>query len=1080
MRLSMILMIAGVLQLSANGYSQTVTVTGKDLSLKEIFTVIKKQTGYVFFYDASLLKETRPVTISVKGASVEEVLNISMQSQPLSYTIENRTVVISRKKTPALPPAMVVADPVLITGKVIDSKGNPLPGVSVRIKGTNKGTSTNAKGEFSISIPDNKAVLQFTYIGFQTVESMASTIPDKPTLVMQAATGRLDETVVIGYGTTSKRFSTGAISKVGAEVFDEQPVSSPLLALQGRVAGLQITSTSGRPGANINVTIRGRNSIGAGTDPLYIVDGVPFLSTPLNQFENIGNPPVGNQSPLNSINPDDIESISVLKDADASAIYGSRGANGVILITTKKGKQTDGKVRLNANVYAGTGKVAKKMDLMNTAEYLALRKEALTNDGLTATTGNAPDLTLWSQTQETDWQKLLIGNTAKFTNAEIGLNGGNAQNRFSLSGSYRKETTVYVGDANDVRISVHTGFDHTSADNKFSISLTNDYTNDVNKSYGGDFTTAIFTAPNLSPYDSLGKLNWLGLNNSNPNPLYQLYRPYTNRTDNLISNGVVRYTVVRNLNLKLNLGYNQNTLDQLSQSYTGAYAPNSGSLPNASFGSTKRKSFIVEPQADYTTKLGDGELQALAGATYQKRTTASSYIYAYNYATEALLGSLRGASAYSVYADGTVDYRYVSLFGRLNYSYKGKYVLNASMRRDGSSRFGPGKRYGNFGAVGASWLISQEGFMQDLHVVSFAKLRGSYGTVGNDQVTDYAYYEKWSTTASPYQGVTSLVPGNIGNPDYGWERVNKLNIALELGLLKDRIFFNVDYYRNRTSNQLVGYPLPAMTGFTLVQYNLPAVVENKGWEFELNTVNIRSGNIKWSSSFNLTVPKNKLVKYPGLAASGYANTYVIGQPLSISKGYEFTGVDAATGVLTFKDQDGNGAIDYTTDRVVTGTADPEFYGGFGNTLNYKNWQLTVFVQFAKQEGYNYMNNMYTTVGGRSSSYGNFDRSVLDRWQTQGDVTSIGKASTITNTAWYNYISSTANWEDASYMRLKNVYLSYRLPAKLVSRMKLQQLQVYLQGQNLLTISSYNGLDPETRGIFLPPLRMFTAGIQLSL
>ncbi|WP_317165428.1 SusC/RagA family TonB-linked outer membrane protein [Chitinophaga tropicalis] len=1065
----------GVLQLSAKSYSQTVTMTGKDLSLKEVFTAIKKQTGYVFFYDANLLKETRPVTINVKSASVEEVLNISMQHQPLSYTIENRTIVISRKKLPVNTQVEAAPDPVLINGKVLDDKGTPLPGVSVRIKGTNKGTSTNSKGEFSISVPDKNAVLQFTYVGFQTVESVVGKIPDNPTLVMQQASGRLDETVVIGYGTTSKRFSTGAVSKVGAEVFDEQPVSSPLLALQGRVAGLQINSTSGRPGANINVTIRGRNSIGAGTDPLYIVDGVPFLSTPLNQFEAIGNPPVGNQSPLNSINPDDIESISVLKDADASAIYGSRGANGVILITTKKGKNADGKVRLNANVYSGIGKVAKKLDLMNTSEYLAIRKEAFANDGLTPTSSNAPDLTLWSQTQQTDWQKLLIGNTAKFTNAEIGLSGGNAQNRFSLSSSYRKETTVYIGDANDVRISLHTGYDYTSSNNKFSISLTNDFTNDVNKTYSGDFTTAIFSAPNLAPYDSLGKLNWQGLNNSNPNPLYQLYKPYTTKSDNLISNGVLRYTVIPNLNIKVNLGYNQNTMDQLAQTYRGAYAPNSTSLPNASFGATKRKSYIVEPQADYSIKLGDGQLQALAGATYQKRLTTSSYIYAYNYATEALLGSLRGAGAYSVYTDGTVDYRYVSLFGRLNYNYKGKYVLNASMRRDGSSRFGPGKRYGNFGAVGASWLISQEGFMQDVHFVSFAKLRGSYGVVGNDQISDYAYYEKWSATAYSYQGVTSLFPSNVGNPDYGWERVNKLDLALELGLLKDRIFFNVDYYRNRTGNQLVGYPLPAMTGFTFVQRNLPAVVENKGWEFELNTVNIRSKKVKWSTSFNLTVPKNRLVKYPGLAASGYSTTYAIGQPLSVVKAYQFTGVDATTGAPVFKDQDGNGTVDYVNDRVVAGNTDPKFYGGFGNTVNYGNWQLTVFLQFAKQEGYNYVNNMYTPIGGRI----NFDREVLDRWKAQGDVKSVPKATTLSG-SWFNYIASTANWDDASYMRLKNVYLSYHLPAKLLSRLKLQQLQVYLQGQNLLTVTSYKGLDPETRGVFLPPLRMYTAGIQLSL
>ncbi|WP_177230491.1 SusC/RagA family TonB-linked outer membrane protein [Chitinophaga sp. CF118] len=1074
MKLSVILLLVGVLQLSAKSYSQTVTITGKNMPLKEVFAVIKKQTGYVFFYDKHLLEGTQPVNIDLKNASVEEVLNASLKDQPLTFSVENKTVVLSQSRVPvnnAMQP-----DPIVINGKVWDDKGTPMPGVSVRIKGTSKGTTTNNKGEFSITVPDGKAVVQFTFIGYQTVESVASTIPQNPTLAMQPASGKLDETVVIGYGTTSKRFNTGSISKVNAQVFEQQPVSNPLLALQGRVAGLQISPTSGRPGANVNVTIRGRNSIGAGTDPLYIVDGVPFLSTPLNQFENIGNPPVGNQSPLNSINPDDIESISVLKDADASAIYGSRGANGVILITTKKARSKDGKVRLNANVYSGVGEVAKKLKLLNTQQYLEVRKQALANDGLTPTTGNAPDLTLWSQTQQTDWQKLLIGNTAHFTNADLGISGGNANNLFSLSGSYRKETTVYIGDAKDTRIALHAAYDFTSSDKKFGFSLTNDFTNDNNKSYGGDFTTAIFTAPNLSPYDSTGALNWKGLSNNNPNPLYQLYRFYINKTDNLISNAIIRYTVIPDLNLKLNLGYNMNTLDQFYPAYKNAYAPGSTTLPNATFGNTKRKSFIIEPQADYSVKLGDGQLQLLAGATYQKRTIESDYIYAYNYSTEALLGSLTGASNISVYADGTTDYRYVSVFGRANYNYKGKYILNGSVRRDGSSRFGPGNRYGNFGAVGASWLITQESFMQHIRAISFAKLRASYGTTGNDQITDYAYYEKWRVLAYPYQSITSLIPNNLGNPDYGWERVNKLDLALEIGFLKDRIFLNADFYRNRTSNQLVGYPLPSMTGFTSVQYNLPAVVQNQGWEFELNTTNFKSRKFSWNSSFNITIPQNKLISYPGLAGSGYATTYVIGKSLNISKGFEYTGVDATTGTATFKDQDKNTLLEYALDRIVLGKTEPSYYGGFSNDFKYGNWQLSVLLQYSKQEGYNYMSSIFKPVGGLT----NFDTDVLNYWKQPGDNVSMAKPSTIASTAWYNYIASTANWGDASFVRLKNVYLAYNLPANVVSRIKLQNLKVYLQGQNLLTISNYRGLDPETRGIFLPPLRMFTAGIQLSL
>ncbi|TDX01424.1 SusC/RagA family TonB-linked outer membrane protein [Dinghuibacter silviterrae] len=1061
MRLTALMLLAASLHVSARSYSQTVTIASKRMTLEGVFREIEAQTGYSVLWNENLFDKTYHVQLDVKDAPLASVLDLCLRGLPLSYKIENRVVLIEAAALPTI---------ITVTGVVTESgTGRPLAGATVKIKGTQIGVTADANGRFSLPGVDPEAVLVVSFVGYQETEiplrnrkTLVVALREKPTA--------LNETLIIGYGTTSRERSTGSISTISAETIHDQPVSNPLSALEGRVTGLNVVTTSGRPGANIQVQLRGTNSIGAGTDPLYIIDGVPYNSTPLNQFDYLGDPPVGDQSPLNSINPNDIESISVLKDADATAIYGSRGANGVILITTKRARNTNGKVVASADVYEGWGRMAHYMDLLNTPQYLKLRKQAYTNDGLNYLdpTQSPADLTVFSQTQNTNWQKLLLGNTAHTTNASVRLETGADLSRFSLGLTYRKESTIYPGSNADQRMSANMNYDFTSFDRKFGLQMTNSFSYDKNDMMSGDPATSILSVPNQAPYTATGALNWNGLGNLT-NPLAVMYQPFNNTTSNLISNAVVHYQVLPTLDLKVSAGYNQAVMNQVNTFPSTSAAPSAYYQPFAQFGRTSLGSWVVEPQLNYFLNISKGRLSFLAGSTLQRRVTDGDYIYAYGYSSDLLLNSPAAAgSTYMSY--NNADYRYASVFGRLNYDWLGKYIISFNARRDGSSRFGPDKRYGNFGSVGAAWVFSKEGFMKGAQKwLNFGKVRASYGTTGNDQIGDYGYSSNYSTPyARSFQGITALVPGNLSNSQYSWESDKKLNIGLDLGFADSRILVTADYYRNRTGNQLVGYALPAITGFTTVQYNLPAVIQNKGLELDITSVNIRIKNFTWKTTLNLTVPKNQLLKFPNLAGSSYAYSYAIGQSVNVAKGYQLLRIDSTGNPVYLQDHSG------ADERVVLGNTDPKFYGGIQNSFTYKSWNLRFFVQLDKKDGYNYLSSTFYPMG----SENNFDALALQAWTTPGQNTAVPKATT-SNYNWYYYTSSSAAFGDASYLRLKTVYLSYELPRAALAKIGATRASVYVQGYNLFTITGYRGLDPETGGVFTPVVRTLTGGIQLS-
>jgi TonB-linked SusC/RagA family outer membrane protein len=1068
MRLTVFLTLALSIHVSANTIAQTVTITSKRLTLEGVFREIEAQTGYSVLWNENLFDKNYKVDVDVRDAPVEKVLDLCLHDLALTYKIHDKTILIEKAKTAA--PANAPPPEHWVQGIVIDAgSGHPLMGASVKIKGSSKGTTTDASGRFALRDIDEKVTLVVSFVGYQSMEYPVKS-NQEVMISLVAKPSPLTDMVIIGYGTTSRERSTGSVTTITAEAIHDQPISNPLSALEGQVPGLNVITTSGRPGANMSVQLRGINSIAAGTDPLYIVDGVPYNSTPLNQFDFLGDPPVGDQSPLNSIDPSEIESITVLKDADATAIYGSRGANGVVLITTKRGKYTDGKLVATADVYQGWGTLAHRMNMLNTQQYLALRKQAFTNDGLdyTAPSQSPPDLTVFSQTQNTDWQKVLLGNTAHTTSANVRLESGSDLSKFTFGLTYRRESTLYPGSIADQRIAGTMTYDYTSPNRKFGLQATNNFSYDKNDLIGGDPASSITTVPDMQPYISTGALNWAGFGGL-INPLSVMYQPFNNTTGNLISNAVVHYQVLTNLDLKVSMGYNQSTMNQVNTMPTTSAAPSPYYTPSAQFGRTNLSSWVVEPQVNYNLKLGQGTLAVLGGSTLQRRTTDGDFIYAYNYSSDLLLNSPAAAgNTYLSY--NYADYRYGSFFGRLNYNWADKYILSFNGRRDGSSRFGPDRRWGNFGSVAAAWVFSKESWLEASQKwLSFGKLRVSYGTVGNDQIGDYGYTANYSAPyAAPFQGVTGLIPQNLANDQYSWESDRKLNFGLDLGFAQNRVMVTVDYYRNRTGNQLVGYALPAITGFTSVEYNLPAVIANNGLELDITSVNIKTKNFTWKTTVNATIPKNKLVKFPNLEGSSYAYNYRIGQSVHSVIGYKFLRLDSTGNPVYLQDHTG------ANEETVVGNTDPKVFGGMTNSFTYRTWNLRFFIQVDKKDGYNYLSGTFSPIGSEQ----NFDELALNAWTPANRNTTIPRATT-SNYNWYYYTSSSANFGDASFIRLKSVYLSYDLPNNTLRNIGARKVTIYAQGYNLLTITGFRGLDPETGALFTPLIRTFTGGLRVS-
>ncbi|MDE3183121.1 MAG: SusC/RagA family TonB-linked outer membrane protein [Bacteroidota bacterium] len=1114
---TILLTIIACFLIGTRSYSQTITISLKQVSLEKAFKEIRKQTGYTFVYTREQINKSNPVSINLKDAPLNQALNICFTNQPLTFIIEDKHIIIKDRldQTNSLPGKAGID----VTGKVINEESEPVVGATVAVEGTEMAMATDSKGEFGFSNLKINDVLRVTNIGYQ---SIVIPIQGRTYVVIRLHTSIaiLDETVLIAYGNTTRRFNTGSVTKVTSEEISEQPVLNPLSALQGRVPGLVVTSTSGLPGSSFNIQIRGQNSLNPDPynslspkdNPLFIIDGVPYApqNNNINQLRSIASPgnnvllnnSYGGISPFSSINPADIESIVILQDADATAIYGSRGANGVILITTKKGKA--GKTKFSMNVYSGVSSVAHTLPMMNTKQYLETRREAFANDGVIPTSNDpsnfityAPDLLIYDTSKYTDWKKFFIGNPSHTTNINTSLSGGSENTQFLLGAGYYHETYIYPGDFAYDRASVNMSLHHNSVNKKLSIDFSSNYSFDKNNSSGSPNLLAAYSLdpdfPNL--LDENGNLLWsykgASYGVSIVNPLSYLKTKYSVTNFNLISHLQVGYKIFQDLEIRASLGYNYlNSSEYSGQPLISQDPAAFYRIASADFGTKNIRNWIIEPQAEYNKLFGKSKINILFGETIEQDINSSTLIDASGYSNDNLITSISGAPDITA-SDAYSQYKYNAIFGRVNYMFDQRYIINLTGRRDGSSRFGPGKQFGNFGSGGVAWIFSEESFVKkNFEWLSFGKLRASYGTTGSDAIGDYQYIARWQPSSYSYQGSSGYLPQNLFNPDFSWAITKKAEGAIELGFLKDRLFINATFYRNLSGNQLVFYQLPSQTGFLNVTENSPAKVQNSGWEFTLTSSNFKSKNFKWNTSFNITIPKNKLLSFPGIESSSYATKYIVGQSLNVIKGFKYLSVNDTTGVFQFLTAKGvptyspqNISGNNFNDIQVIGNLDPKFYGGLSNSFAFKNFQLDVFIEFKKQTGVNYLAQIYG-VNVPGVEY-NLPTTLLSRWQKPGDKSEFEKfttdASTAAGTAARSYfIESSGVYSDASYIRVKTVSFSYNFHGKYLERIKAETLRFYINAQNLFTITNYKGNDPETQNFYgVPPLRTIVLGFQLN-
>lgn len=1117
MRLTAILLTVAFLNVHASVTAQAVTISGKDLSLKTVFAAIKQQTGYIVFSNKEDIDRLRPVTLHVSNMPLPALMDLLLKDQPLRYTIENQTIILSRKPAIRMPEMATISMYLPVAGQVIDLNGIPVAGVSIRVRQTKTGMATDVQGRFSIKDAPSNAIIDISAVGYDplTIQMMDGAFltvtnasnrpvdPDAATLVgstlqnhdpaallirLARSTAALQEVIVNrGYYTTTERLNTGSVTTVTSADIAKQPVSNVLQALQGMVPGLAVTQVNGFSSAPFNVKLRGQNNLAnngnAGvnniSEPLYIVDGVPIVSgigpaamnSGIIQNGMIG--PTGGQSPLFGINPADIESISVLKDADATAIYGARGANGVILITTKKGRE--GKTVIDANVYSGVSLQTRKLDLMNTAQYLEMRKRAFQNDGISPDAGNAYDLTVWDQDRYTNWQQEQLG-TAQTTDAQLSLSGGNQFTTFRLSGGFNQQTPPFEGNYKEQRASGSLSVTNTAFNGKLQTSAMVNFSSTNSNLPASDPTSLIFLAPNApSLLDTAGNLNYAEWRNTGGLPFSAVAfkRQYRAVTKNLIANVNIRYEFQPGLSLQASVGYNTARQNQLQKSPSTSYDP---TFPNreADFGANNSQSWIIEPSLNWNRSFGNHSLQAMVGSTFQDAVIDGNRITARGFTSDALLENMGAASNYFI-TNNYAQTRFSSVYARINYNYGGKYVINLNGRRDGSSRFANGRQFGDFGSIGAAWLFSEESFaIEHLPFLSSGKLRASYGLVGGDGLGDYQYLTSFRASNNPYQGTPTFELVKLANDEFSWTTNHKLEAALSAGFMRDRLTAEFAVYRNRSGNQLVSYPLPGTAGFSSVIANLPALVQNAGWEFSLQARLISMPAVSWSTRFNISRNTNELLEFPGLELSSYAGRYAIGRSISSLGMRRFAGVDPQTGEYLFADENGDGSVDVfgNTDFIYKDNV-PAFFGGWTNDVRYKDFSLSFLFSFTKQQGALRLSNVFP--GALSGGLGN--QLVLDK-QIAGKPVPESLTTTSYRNDLFNFYSSDAVWVDASYIRLQNLSLAYNLPA---DRIKLQNLRVYVQCQNLFTLTGYKGPDPATPASFaLPPRKMITAGIQLSI
>jgi len=1034
--------------------------------IESILKSIESQSGYHYWMEDGAAAQAHPITLQANGLSLSRALELVMAGQSLTYKIVDRVIVVKL--------AAHGTSGMQVSG-MVRAAGQPLENASVMISQTQRGTVTNAAGQFSLRDVPKGAVIQVSCVGFQPQERAIHS--DSAVVIELAPAERqLDVPVVVAYGISSQRTSTSHINSLSSVQISREPITNGLIALEGTLPGIFVQQVTGTTGGQININIGGRNSIASGNDPLYIIDGIPFPSTSLVQTGYI----IVQGSPLAFLSPDDIDGITVLKDATSTAIYGSRGANGVVIITTKRAKSGTA-AGFSVSTSAGVAMMSRRMPLLSTPQYLQMRHEAFANDGATPDPAVDFDLLSWDTTRQTDWQKVLIGHTASIWQERLAYHYSDPRWRLYFSTCYHRETTPFPGDFHTNQATGHGTISYNSTDKKFTATV--NFTGGMLRYLlpaNDPVAMALQLPPNApAAYLPDGSYNWAP---GYANPYAAMGNIYKSNSKTLIATQQLSYEISKGLRLKVNSGLTVGNMNEIDPSPAASINPLYGITTGTSlFGKSHELSWTIEPMMDYRLQFSSLKIQLLGGGTYQQATNKNTLVDGTGYIDPTRLDQTTAAAQLDTLALQSFDYRYISGYGRVRLEVKDRYILEATGRRDGSSRFGPGRQFANFGAVGASWVFTAEPWLKErMSTFNFAKIGITYGTTGNDEIGDNQYQSRWVPVIYPYGGQIGVVPQQLYNGNYGWEQTRKFNISLDGSLIKDHLQFSATYYSDKTSQQLLTTPLSAVTGFGSVVANTTSTVVNRSWEFTSNVIIVKNRNFAWTNNLNITFPHNALVAFPGLQESGYENSLTIGKSLSLYKSIHYKNVDPATGDYIFEDADKDGRISYPNDLQSYKSIYPKFIGGLGNTIFYKDFALDILFQFVKQTGYNYLSFSSNSPGMMS----NQPKWILSRWQHPSQLSSVEKftqddASTAM-AAFSTFTSSDGIISDASFIRCKQLSVNYRKMISKKQPSESREIKIYLEIANLFTITGFKGLDPETQSAndYLPPLRRLVTGIEL--
>lgn len=1035
MKLTILITFLTVMQAFGSAYSQNtrLSLAVEDRSMREVFKLIEQESNFRFFYNDEFNELNKKINLDVSDEKIDDILTTILDKSEVTYRIlENNVIVIT-------PLSETIPQQGTVKGKITDfSTGDPVPGTNIRVEGTTNGTISGPDGTYSINVPGPESVLVFSFIGMITQNIVVGNQP-VINVSLKSDLAMLEEVVVTGYGTQMKKDVTGAIAVISSKDLDERPAMQFGNALEGKAAGIQVIRSSGQPQAGFSIKIRGTSSITSGSDPLYIVDGVQTYD-------------------VNEINPADIENFTILKDASSAAIYGSSGANGVVLITTKRGRNE--KTQVNFSTSLMSSQAWKRLKVLNSAQF----KDLATELGL-------PSIDWNYYNANTNWQDEIFRN-ALTQNYQMSVQGGDAKTDFYLSGSVINQQGIVLNNSVK-RATFKVNLDHRVSDIfKVGTSISYDRWTDVSvteNDRNGVITRLLTYVPIVGIWDKQYPDQY-AVNPFIPdleNPVSTVYQPDQLYNHNRFhGNAYGELNILKNLRFKSLLGF-----EHSNGIFTSFQNPTQTSYGRSMDGLAEEQHdefnyWVSENTINLDQSFGDQNFTLLGGFIGSREGDRGLDIGSHGFGGSTAITTVTGGTVQNVPQITIYQKSHAAFIGRLNYSYKDKYLLTSNFRADGSGQFSSENRWGYFPSFSAGWRISNESFFENVKVINDLKIRAGWGLVGNDRANPYAWYGLVNPAAYITGGsaINAYVPSTLENTALRWEKTAQFNIGLDATILDSRISITADYYNKKTTDLLLYVPIPASVGIPdNVALQNAGSLQNRGFEFQLSSRNLVKGNFTWNTDFNINFNKNKVLNIVGTVIhSGAINpagtTYNLsivqeGLPLGLFYGYISDGVDPTTGMIKYRDLDGTPGIT-DGDKTVIGNANPDFTYGMTNSFRYKNFTLDIFLQGVQG------NDIFdaTRILSESMRLGmNQSATVLNRWKNPGDITDVPKAikDDVSNSE-----PSTRYIENGSYLRVKSLTLAYNLPRAVLDRLKISRLQIYLTSENLLTITKYSGFDPE--------------------